>query len=150
MNNFFTTRIGHFYSTNSYSCQIIHVPKKKKPVVLLSSIHTTSAIEDSTKAKPETITYYSKTKGGVNTMDKMLDEYTVKRKTNRWPSAMFFKIIDTAALTAYTVYYSEHNPTGGKEKKAGVLEGLGKKNMYPCNREKDHKSFDYGKIYKTG
>ena len=53
--------------------------KKKKAVVLLSSIHMSGEVEEIQSAKPEKIKYYNKTKGGVNTMDNMVGEYTVKR-----------------------------------------------------------------------
>lgn len=36
-------------------------------------------VERSQVAKPEIIQYYNNTKDGVDTMDKMLEEYTVKR-----------------------------------------------------------------------
>ena len=67
-----------------------YVPKKKKAVVLLSSMHMSAEVEETQSAKPEIIKYYNKTKGGVDTMDKMLDEYIVKRRTLRWPLAIFF------------------------------------------------------------
>ena len=42
-------------------------------------------------------------------MDKLLGEYTCKRRTNRWPLALFFNCIDVAALSTYIIYM-EHNP----------------------------------------
>lgn len=86
-----------------------YVPKKNKSVILLSSMHTTGEVEDTVTAKPEIIKYYNKTKGGVDTMDKMLSEYTVKRRTNRWPLAFFYNMVDLAALSAYIIY-TEHTP----------------------------------------
>ncbi|XP_069592446.1 piggyBac transposable element-derived protein 4-like [Ranitomeya imitator] len=56
-----------------------YVPKKNKSVVLLSSMHMTGEVEETLAAKPEIIKYYNITKGGVDVMDKMLGEYTVKR-----------------------------------------------------------------------
>ncbi|KAL4090139.1 hypothetical protein QTP88_025038 [Uroleucon formosanum] len=83
-----------------------YVPKKNKSVILLSTMHMTD--EQTVTAKPEIIKYYNQTKGGVDTMDKMLSEYTVKRRTNRWPLAFFYNMIDIAALSAYIIY-TEHN-----------------------------------------
>lgn len=54
--------------------------------------------------KPEIILYYNNTKGGVDTMDKMLSQYSTKRATLRWPLAMFFNILDTAALASFIIY----------------------------------------------
>ncbi|XP_047534335.1 piggyBac transposable element-derived protein 1-like [Vanessa atalanta] len=87
-----------------------YVPKKKKAVIMLSSMHMSPVIESYKEtAKPEIILYYNKTKSGVDNMDKLLAEYTVKRRTNRWPLALFYNIIDIAALAAYIIYM-EHNP----------------------------------------
>ncbi|XP_050520903.1 piggyBac transposable element-derived protein 4-like [Daktulosphaira vitifoliae] len=85
-----------------------YVPKINKSVILLSTMHMTADIMQAATAKPEIIKYYNQTKGGVDTMDKMLTEYTVKRRTNRWPLAFFFNMIDIAALAAYIIYM-EHN-----------------------------------------
>ena len=46
-------------------------------------------VEETQSAKPEMIKYCSKTKDGVDTIDKMLDEYSVKRQTLRWSLAFF-------------------------------------------------------------
>ena len=66
-----------------------YVAKKKKAVVLLSSMHMSEEVEETQLVKPEIIKYYNKTKSGVDTMDKMLGEYTVKRRTLRWPLPFF-------------------------------------------------------------
>lgn len=87
-----------------------YVPKKNKAVVLLSSMHTTAEIDDTAKAKkPEIILYYNSTKAGVDQMDQMLTQYTTKRRTNRWPLAFFYNILDIACLAAHIIY-SENNP----------------------------------------
>ena len=82
--------------------------KKNKSVILLSTTHMIDDVEQTATAKPEIIKYYNQTKGGVDTMDKILSEYTVKRRTNRWPLAFFYNMIDIAALSAYIIY-TEHN-----------------------------------------
>lgn len=65
------------YNRNTTICS--YVPKiKNKLVVLLSSMHMTGEVEETQSAKPEIIKY-NKTKDGVDTMDKMLSEYTVKQ-----------------------------------------------------------------------
>jgi Transposase IS4 len=101
------------YSTNfAFSKEATlcsYVPKKKKAVVMLSTMHMTPMVEDTETSKPEIITYYNKTKGGVDNMDKLLGEYTCKRRTCRWPLALFYNCIDVAALAAYIIYM-EHNP----------------------------------------
>ena len=56
------------------------------------------------KEKPAMIIDYNKFKGGVDNIDKYLSEYSTKRKTNRWPLAFFFNILDIAAFTAFNIY----------------------------------------------
>ena len=41
-------------------------------------MHMSAEVEEKQSANPEIIKYYNKTKDGVDTMDKMLGEYTVK------------------------------------------------------------------------
>lgn len=95
------------YNADATLCS--YVPKRNKAVVLLSTMHMTGDIEATQAAKPEIIKYYNKTKGGVDVMDKMVGEYTVKRKTLRWPLAFFYNMVDVAALASYIIY-REHNP----------------------------------------
>lgn len=70
--------------------------KKNKSVMLLSSMHMMGEVEKTLSAKSET-------------MDKMLAEYTVKRRTLRWPMAFFYIMIDITGL-ASCIIYREHNP----------------------------------------
>ncbi|XP_067625333.1 piggyBac transposable element-derived protein 4-like [Eurosta solidaginis] len=59
-----------------------YVPKKNKAVVLLSTSHYTTETSGP-KKKPLLILDYNKTKGGVDSMDMCLSEYSTKRRTNR-------------------------------------------------------------------
>lgn len=63
---------------------ISYVTKPKKSVYLLSSKHDRAVFVGN---KPEIIDYYNSTKGGIDTMDKLLGTYTCKRKTRRWTLA---------------------------------------------------------------
>ena len=60
------------YSTNfayhRYARVCSYVPKKKKGVVILSFMHMSGEVEETQLAKLEIITYYYKTKGGVDTI----------------------------------------------------------------------------------
>ena len=85
-----------------------YVPKKNKAVILLSTMHSTMTISDDAKKKPEIILYYNKYKAGVDTMDQMLCRYTTHRRTNRWPLAFFYNIVDVACLAAYLIYYENN------------------------------------------
>ena len=59
--------------------------------------------------KQEIILDYNMTKGGVDTYNQMIQEYSSKRKTSRWPQAFFFNLLDTCALAAYIIW-TEKNP----------------------------------------
>lgn len=86
-----------------------YVPKQNKAVILLSSEHHDSGVDITTVArKPKMILDYNRTKGGVDRMDQMLSTYSTKRKTNRWPLAFFYNMIDVAALASYIIYMEHH------------------------------------------
>ena len=103
-----------FQSSNGSAFKIQHLyqekitlvkfnPKKNKSVVLLSSLHHSGEIDPQTR-KPEIISYYNSTKGGVDTLDQVIRFFSTKRKTRRWPMAIFYNMIDIAAYNAYLLY----------------------------------------------
>ena len=67
------TKERSVYSTNfayhrdATACS--YVPKKKKGVVILSSMHMSGEVEETLSAKLEIIKYYYKTKCGVDTIN---------------------------------------------------------------------------------
>lgn len=85
-----------------------YVPKKNKAVILLSTMHSDCATNYDEKKKPHIITHYNKYKTGVDAMDQMVTRYTTHRRTQRWPLAMFFNILDVGALAAYIIYYENN------------------------------------------
>ena len=91
-----------------------YVSKKMKAIVLLLSMNMSGEIAETLSAKSEIINYYNKTKGRVNTLDKMLSEHTVKRKTLRWPLAFIYKMIDVTGKERYIIHRG-HNPSFRKK-----------------------------------
>ncbi|XP_061747885.1 piggyBac transposable element-derived protein 4-like [Nerophis ophidion] len=88
---------------------VSYVRKKAKAVVLLSTMHHDKVVdENSRKKKTEVITFYNKTKGGVDTTDQMVGTYTCKRQTQRWPMVLWYNIIDIATLNSYTFFTAQH------------------------------------------
>lgn len=87
---------------------VSYVPKRSKSVILLSTMHSTGDIDSAEQLKPKMILDYNNTKGGVDTFDQMVHEYSSKRKTNRWPLAFFYNLMDTSALAAYHIWISTH------------------------------------------
>ena len=77
-------------------------PKKSKFVLLLSTLHHDSSLEPD--GKPEIVSYDNQTKAGVDALDQKVTHYSAYRKTNRWPMAVFYNIVDIASYNAYVLY----------------------------------------------
>jgi hypothetical protein len=82
---------------------VSYVPKTNKSVVLLSSLHRDSAICNGS-GKPEINELYNKTKGAVHMLDQICARYTVQRATCKWTMAMFYGMINIAAVNALVIY----------------------------------------------
>uniref|UniRef100_A0A1B6MC64 PiggyBac transposable element-derived protein domain-containing protein n=1 Tax=Graphocephala atropunctata TaxID=36148 RepID=A0A1B6MC64_9HEMI len=86
-----------------------YVPKEQKAVIMVSSMHH-GATDDSETGKPEIIALYNNTKGGVDSLDQKIANYSSSRRTRRWPMAIFFTIIDTASgVNAYVLHQAYTN-----------------------------------------
>ncbi|XP_049301866.1 piggyBac transposable element-derived protein 4-like [Bactrocera dorsalis] len=83
---------------------VSYISHKNKCTVVMSTLHHAPNIENESKKLPEIISFYNSTKGGVDTVDKMLSCYSCKRKNNRWTMAVFSNIIDISALNSYILY----------------------------------------------
>ena len=53
--------------------------------------------------KPQVILDYNAGKGGVDLMDSCIEDFSCKRKTNRYPLVVFFNILDIAILNLYLI-----------------------------------------------
>lgn len=118
---------------------VSYVPKKGKAVVLLSTMHDDTAVDDqSVKRKPEVIQYYNHTKSGVDTMDQMVRTYTCKRRTRRWPMVLWHNVLDVATLNAFTSYTAQHPGYMGGVTNARRLfiKELGKELVMPHMRRR--------------
>lgn len=81
-----------------------YVPKEHKAVIMVSSMHH-GAMDDPDTGKPEIIALYNNTKGGDDSLDQKIANYSSSRRTRRWPMAVFFTIIDTASgVNAYVLH----------------------------------------------
>lgn len=83
--------------------QVSYVPKKKRSVVLLSSLHRAAEIDENTNEirKSSIVTFYNKTKGGVDEIDKKVKIYSTSRKNKIWPLTLFFP--DIAGINAMVI-----------------------------------------------
>lgn len=75
------------------------VTKKKKVVLVLSSMHDDNVTDEGT-GKPYQIMDYNATKGGVDTVDLMCARCSTSRNTRRWPMVVFFRLLDLAAINS--------------------------------------------------
>lgn len=84
---------------------VSYVPKPKKNVVLISTMHNDNAIDATTgdKQKPEIITYYNKHKSGVDKNDEMCETYAVNRNTRRWPMVILYSMLNMAGINAQVI-----------------------------------------------
>ena len=91
---------------------VSYVPdtKKKKNVVLFSSMHLDDKIDPSSgdDKKPDIITFYNATKGGVDMVDQMAGEYDTSRNSRRWPLTVFYSLLNVSTINAYVLY--SHKP----------------------------------------
>ncbi|KAJ3646387.1 hypothetical protein Zmor_005897 [Zophobas morio] len=90
---------------------VSYIPKKYKNVILASSMHHDDTIDPATgeKYKPEIITFYNGTKGGVDTVDELCSTYNVARNTRRWPMVLFYSIMNMAGINGQIIYMA-NNP----------------------------------------
>ncbi|KAJ4947805.1 hypothetical protein JOQ06_009837, partial [Pogonophryne albipinna] len=80
--------------------------KPRRNVTILSTQHQHVAISTEKKKKPETVEYYNHSKVGVDVLDQMARQYSVKGGTRRWPVAVFYNVLDLAAINAWVLYRS--------------------------------------------
>lgn len=107
---------------NKKNMLVSYVPKRNRSVLLLATSSTNKAVSNDEQKKPEIIKYYNKTKGGVDTVDRILASTSVKRYSNRWPTVVFFNMLDVSLVNAFYLYNSIFNDQ--KIKRAKFLENL--------------------------
>ncbi|KAJ8001780.1 hypothetical protein DPEC_G00172980 [Dallia pectoralis] len=78
--------------------------KKNENMCLLSTMHPCVSITNGLKKKPETVTDYNHSKVGVDTLAQMARLYSVMGGTRRWPVAVFYNLLDLAAINAHVLY----------------------------------------------
>ena len=81
----------------------------------MSSFHHTVMIQQSAAIQESLKSLNFITKGAVNMLDQMRARYTVQRATRRWIMAMFYDMINTAAVNALVIY--AHNMRKDKPEK---------------------------------
>lgn len=97
------------YGFRDYATLLSYQAKPNKNVLLYSTKHVGPTGHNESE-KPPMVIDYNKFKGGVDTVDQMIHEYSCKRMTSRWPVSSFYNILNVALLAAYTLF-TLHNPT---------------------------------------
>jgi hypothetical protein len=93
-----------FFEKNSLHLTMYEA-KKSKMVVILSTLHRGASRQSSTtKQKPDSVLYYNTNKCGVDLLDSMCRAMTTKAGCRRWPLAVFYNILDLAAVNAWIIY----------------------------------------------
>jgi hypothetical protein len=73
------------------------VTKKKKVVLVLSTVHDTDTVDKDT-GKPVQIVDYNCTKGRVDNVHLMCSRITTWRRTQWWPMNIFFRLLDISVI----------------------------------------------------
>lgn len=94
-------------------CTLVsYAPKKKKTVTLLSTMHQSDSIDPTSEAsKPEILTFYNLTKGGVDVVDEMKNEYSISRVSRRWPLTLFFSMLNIGGINGYLIFKANTQST---------------------------------------
>jgi len=102
-------------------CLLKYQSKVDKCVYLLSSKHPNTLVDklgtgrfevhesfdflsNLTLGKPKMVMDYNASKGGVDSFDQMIDHYSVKQKSKRWPMRIFYWMLDSAAFNAFRLF----------------------------------------------
>ncbi|KRX60111.1 hypothetical protein T09_14514 [Trichinella sp. T9] len=87
---------------------VSYILKRKKCVLLLSTMHHDDAVNEDQERKADIVLFYNETKSGVDTLDQPVLVYTCKRRTRRWPMDDYrteFNI-KMCRITYYTQVYN--------------------------------------------
>ena len=82
---------------------VLHVPKKNKAVVLLSTMHNDNKVDEET-GFPEMILDYNAIKTAVDRVDQLCHKYSVQKRTKRWPLAYFYNCLNIAGINSMVIF----------------------------------------------
>lgn len=115
------------YDSVFFECDDLHLTryqaKTKKVVHILSSQHRGAVRELEGKKKPDTVLFYNANKFGVDILDSMCRHLSTKSGCRRWPLAVFYNILDLAAVNAWILYRKQ---TGSRISRRNFILELSK------------------------
>jgi hypothetical protein len=90
---------------------VSYVMRKNKHVCLLSTQHHDKIIDASSqdKLKPHIVTFYNQSKGTIDVLDQMMEQYSCRRGTKKWTVRLLHFLLDQAALNAYHLFIQRYN-----------------------------------------
>ncbi|KRZ83916.1 PiggyBac transposable element-derived protein 4 [Trichinella sp. T8] len=113
---------------------VSYVPKKNKNVILLSSMHHDGSIVSiGQRKKPEIVVFYNKTKSGVDHADQLAQCYNTARKSQRWPLAKFFHLLNVSVINACVIH--QHN-SGESSKRKNFIKNIAFELLQPYLRSR--------------
>ncbi|XP_022204262.2 piggyBac transposable element-derived protein 4-like [Nilaparvata lugens] len=115
-----------------------YVPKQKKAVIMISSMHH-GQHDDPDTGKPEMIEFYNHTKGGVDGLDFKCANYSSSRRTKRWPMAVFYTIVDVASGVNSFVLYQSFKDSSKKTTRMEFIKDLAASLVQPHMRRRLNK-----------
>ncbi|UYV74498.1 hypothetical protein LAZ67_11003687 [Cordylochernes scorpioides] len=77
---------------------------------------------DETTGKPDIIMDYNLTKGGVDTIDQMVSNFSTSRRSRRWPLALFYALLDITALNSYIIFNYQIDKKDQKERITFIVD----------------------------
>ncbi|XP_019220611.1 piggyBac transposable element-derived protein 3 [Oreochromis niloticus] len=100
--------LSSLFAFTKTTMAVSYMPKRGKNVLLLSTKHREPAVSDGEKKKPAAILDYNRCKGGVDNVDKVVGTYSCRRRTGRWPLALFYNLLDVSAYNAFVLWKAVH------------------------------------------
>ena len=88
---------------------VIKTKSGVKNVLVLSSMHRNALTTRDERKKPHVITFYNRTKGGVDMMDMMARIHTTRFKSHRWTMNALAYVLDTVRTNMFTLWRKIHS-----------------------------------------
>lgn len=91
--------------------------------------------------KPEIIEFYNSTKGGVDAFDQKCANYSVSRRTQRWPCVIFSAILNIASANGFVLWKASN--IGMRMKRNQYIKHIGQSLIKPFIIERKRQSSSF-------
>ena len=99
----------------------------------MSSAHNSAGVQTEREdKKPAAIHDYNQGKGGVDVLDSCIEDFSTKRKTNRYPLVIFFNVLDVSVYNAFLLCKESQSHVNTKCRRQfmkNLATALAKENM---------------------